>query len=215
MTPYHSVSRISISKELSTSGAEWSLTDDRHQTSLECSVIKAMETSEDKHALQSLKPLSRTLGQAIGIAFIEPEVPLSYPPITGLASPLILSPTQSISATSSPISWDDIMYSPGTPVAHFGRATTDELLTPATPPTPTTPDRLLDQSPVSRVIKSLRVRSPKSVVKADMLALHDAALVEKKVEDLRTDEKFRPKKLIRNLTKELQARKLQVIRPVS
>jgi hypothetical protein len=206
MAPRNSSSRTSIFRERPVHGADLSNTENGHEK-LECNVIKTLETSDDKHTLHGLKPLSRTLGQAIGIAFLEPKIALSYPPISGFGSPLILSPTQSISVASSPVSWSDILYSPGTPIAHFGRAVADEFLTPATPLTPPTPDRFVDQSPVSRVIKTLRVRSPKSAVKAEALEVDNAALVEKGIEDLRFDERFRPKKLIRNLTKQLQARK--------
>jgi hypothetical protein len=126
-------------------------------------------------------------------------------------SPLLLSPTGTVSTASSPGTNDDIWGSPLPSSHHRSSAYSDVTLTPLTPLSAC--DASPDSTPVSRAYKTSLVECVEEGVARDAVATLNASYLAET--NLRIDATqnedyfFKPPKLIRNLTKELQASELQ------
>jgi hypothetical protein len=171
------------------------------------SVSKHVETCQTEHKPQDFKPSTHTFHKAVGFLSLKQEGTLDYLLRLDPGSPVVLSPTESVSTTSSPGAENDIWGSPETPSLRPGGTPATEVLTPLTPPT--TYDEDNDQSPIPKATKSLRTTAIRRAAATDTVAPRSIASVDIKTEELEADDYFQPKKLFRNLTKDFQASKSQ------
>jgi len=104
-----------------------------------------------------------------------------------------LTPTTSVSTVSTSAASDDIWDPPETPCCRSRRATTNRLLTPITPPTPSGYRVKLESTP-----------PPKLSFDIKAIPIFKQPLLEKNG-GLLQDDVFEPKKLFRRLTDELEA----------
>jgi hypothetical protein len=173
---------------------------------LDCCVSKHDGTYQNDHTSQGLKPSTRTFRRATRLPSLKREDTPEYSIRLDPGSPVLLSPTDSVSSASSPGAENDLWGTPETPLLRPGRTPTTEVLTPLTPLT--TYDEDNEQSPIPKATKSLRTRGIRRAVATDTVASRTASVdIEK--EDLEADDYFQPKKVVRNLTKELRASKSQ------
>ena len=122
-----------------------------------------------------------------------------------LAAPSMSSPTESASAPSSPGAGSDIWDSPETPSNKTVGESAIEVFTPLTPPT--TYQVSVEHTSITKAHGSLLTDN--AVISDEIKALIPYAGDDEDEQraGIQDEGYFKPKKLIRNLTKELQARK--------
>lgn len=165
--------------------------------------------SKSEHGLLSSKPEIRNPGETVGAKSSSTGISPNCLPDFDPGTPLILSPTETVSAASSPGASNDIWDSPETPSHQpIGKSGT-EVLTPLTPPM--TYDVSVEQTPIPTAPRSLLT----TVIKDATIFGKEAARIARSgdedewKEHILGGDYFQPKRLSRNLTKDLQASKSQ------
>lgn len=122
------------------------------------------------------------------------RIKLERTPAIESTSPYIFTSTSASSAAPSPGTSSDVWDTPETPIHRDAKRIKNEVLTPLTPPTPYG-GSAEEASVLDKLIKS--------ATRGD-----DEQEGRQKIE-IEDEDDFQPKKLIRNLTKVLQARELR------
>lgn len=132
-------------------------------------------------------------------------------PVIKSETPLLLSPTGTASTASSPGIGNDVWDSPLPSSRHLGQYRSNVALTPLTPPS--ADGASPDSTPAPKARKAVSVKSVEEGAARNAVATLHAkycAKTDLPVDTtLEEDYFFKPQKLIRNLTKELQASELQ------
>lgn len=171
--------------------------------------VREVETRPIGRALWNSNPVTRTPDKAIKYQPLQPGIGPDYAIDLSSQGPLVLSPTAKSSGASASSAGMDMWDSPRTPSQCPDKMSMIGVWTPFT--LPTTHDVSAEQTPAPEATKIPPKKAGKSTAPIDTAISCTSDLGEKKHQKkaLQGDVYFQPKKLIRNMTKELQASELQ------
>ncbi|KAF2795456.1 DUF1766-domain-containing protein [Melanomma pulvis-pyrius CBS 109.77] len=162
-----------------------------------------VETSKPERGILNSNPAIHNPGDAVGPKSSPTGISPDCLPNFDLGTPLVLSPTETVSAASSPGAGNDIWDSPETPSHRLIGKPGTEVFTPLTPPT--TYGVSVEQTPSLTAPKSLFA----AVIKDASIFGKEAARITRSgdedewKEHIPSGDYFHPKRL--NLTKDFQA----------
>ena len=169
-----------------------------------------------ENAIQNSHPMPRNFNTPIASKAKPALIHSKYLPSFVTESPLIVSPTESLSAASSPGTDNEIWDLPETPSHSPIRKSGVEVLTPLTPDL--TEQISKEQSPSPTTSRSLLAKSVKGATIFDKIAAQvDDLSDDKTTQDIsiKSEDNFRPKKLFRGFTAKIRSSKLWSLKTTS